>query len=52
MTAVTGTTTAATTAGRGAAGVPGRGRTVLYDAGCVLCRLLRDWLRIFGRLTG
>ncbi|MFG3011785.1 thiol-disulfide oxidoreductase DCC family protein [Streptomyces cinerochromogenes] len=40
---MTGTTTAAT-AGRGAAGVPVRGLTVLYDAGCVLCRHLRDWL--------
>ncbi|GGS65441.1 hypothetical protein GCM10010206_29910 [Streptomyces cinerochromogenes] len=44
MTAVTGTTTAATAAGRGASGVPVRGLTVLYDAGCVLCRHLSDWL--------
>ncbi|MFI1763713.1 thiol-disulfide oxidoreductase DCC family protein [Streptomyces sp. NPDC020800] len=35
-------TTAA--ADRGAAGVPVRGLTVLYDAGCGLCTHLRNWL--------
>ncbi|GHI05459.1 hypothetical protein AQI88_22550 [Streptomyces cellostaticus] len=29
---------------RGAAGVPVRGLTVLYDAECALCTHLRDWL--------
>lgn len=32
------------TADRGAARVPVRGLTVLYDAECSLCAFLRDWL--------
>ncbi|MFF6993631.1 thiol-disulfide oxidoreductase DCC family protein [Streptomyces sp. NPDC008313] len=32
------------TAGRGAARVPVRGLTVLYDARCSLCAFVRDWL--------
>ncbi|MEU6664442.1 DUF393 domain-containing protein [Streptomyces sp. NPDC046727] len=38
MTAVT------VTEGRGAAGTPVRGLTVLYDAECALCTHLRGWL--------
>ncbi|GGP94758.1 thiol-disulfide oxidoreductase DCC family protein [Streptomyces melanogenes] len=34
----------ATTADRGAARVPVRRLTVLYDADCPLCAFLRDWL--------
>ncbi|AKN75329.1 hypothetical protein QR97_14305 [Streptomyces sp. PBH53] len=41
---MTGTTTVTTTDGRGAAGVPVRGLTVLYDAECGLCVHLRAWL--------
>ncbi|MGY1455206.1 thiol-disulfide oxidoreductase DCC family protein [Streptomyces sp. SS8] len=43
---MTGTTGAPGTAAghRGAAGVPVRRLTVLYDAGCPLCRHVRDWL--------
>ncbi|MFD5793319.1 thiol-disulfide oxidoreductase DCC family protein [Streptomyces diastatochromogenes] len=37
-------TTVTTTGDRGAAGVPVRGLTVLYDAECALCAHLRDWL--------
>ncbi|MFF7971754.1 DCC1-like thiol-disulfide oxidoreductase family protein [Streptomyces sp. NPDC007905] len=37
-------TTVTSTEGRGAAGVPVRGLTVLYDAECALCAHLRGWL--------
>ncbi|MFE9447196.1 thiol-disulfide oxidoreductase DCC family protein [Streptomyces sp. NPDC006739] len=36
--------TVTATEGRGAARVPVRGLTVLYDAECSLCTHLRDWL--------
>ncbi|WP_031024552.1 thiol-disulfide oxidoreductase DCC family protein [Streptomyces sp. NRRL WC-3725] len=48
---MTGTTAVTGTEGRGAAGAPVRGLTVLYDAECALCAHLRDWLARQPRLV-
>ncbi|MGW3464098.1 thiol-disulfide oxidoreductase DCC family protein [Streptomyces olivaceoviridis] len=48
---MTGTTAPTGTEGRGAAGTPVRGLTVLYDAECALGAHLRDWLARRPRLV-